>query len=134
MSYEKHPFILESVQSAILRDGSRDQIICWLEWNDRNGCYSDAECDSQGIPRLTIETARECMRAECAGYKKFLVKDNSGRNFSAEVYGADFTDEDREYCPDPDNQEDTFGDWLDAAEIGDEFTNEDDHQTIIRIS
>ena len=31
----------------------RQELIDWLEWNDPNGCYSDEDCDLEGLPRLT---------------------------------------------------------------------------------
>lgn len=37
----------------------RDSLICWLEWNDRNGCYTDEDCDNEQIGRLTLESATE---------------------------------------------------------------------------
>lgn len=37
----------------------RNSIIRWLAWNDRNGCYTDADCASEGLEPLTLEDARE---------------------------------------------------------------------------
>lgn len=30
-------------------------IIDFLQWNDRNGCYTDENCDSEDVPRVTYE-------------------------------------------------------------------------------
>ena len=38
---------------------SRDGIIGWLCWNDRNGIYLDDECELEGIDPLTREEALE---------------------------------------------------------------------------
>jgi len=29
--------------------GTRKQLIHWHEWNDSDGCYSDADCRAEGI-------------------------------------------------------------------------------------
>lgn len=29
----------------------------FLQWNDRNGCYTDENCDLEDIPRMTYEDA-----------------------------------------------------------------------------
>jgi hypothetical protein len=38
---------------------SRDGIIGWLCWNDRNGIYRDEECELEGIDPMTREEALE---------------------------------------------------------------------------
>lgn len=35
----------------------RKRIIKFLQWNDRNGCYTDENCDLEDIPRMTYEEA-----------------------------------------------------------------------------
>lgn len=35
----------------------RKRIIEFLQWNDRNGCYTDENCDLEDIPRMTYEEA-----------------------------------------------------------------------------
>ena len=55
------------MQLDILESGSRDDIIDWLVWNDSNGVYIDSDCDAEGMPRLTLETAREVMRQSIEG-------------------------------------------------------------------
>lgn len=36
---------------------NRLKIIQFLQWNDRNGCYTDENCDLENIPRMTYEDA-----------------------------------------------------------------------------
>ena len=36
---------------------NRLKIIQFLQWNDRNGCYTDEDCDLEDIPRMTYEDA-----------------------------------------------------------------------------
>lgn len=33
----------------------RIKITEFLQWNDRNGCYTDENCDLEDIPRMTYE-------------------------------------------------------------------------------
>jgi hypothetical protein len=47
------------VTEADLMGMSRDGIIGWLCWNDRNGIYLDDECELEGIDPLTREEALE---------------------------------------------------------------------------
>ena len=35
----------------------RVKIIEFLQWNDRNGCYTDENCDLEEVPRMTYEDA-----------------------------------------------------------------------------
>ena len=35
----------------------RVAIIGFLQWNDHNGCYTDENCDSEDVPRMTYEEA-----------------------------------------------------------------------------
>lgn len=35
----------------------RIKIIQFLQWNDRNGCYIDENCDLEEVPRMTYEDA-----------------------------------------------------------------------------
>ena len=42
----------------ILNDKNvRKQILSFLQWNDRNGCYTDENCDLEEVPRMTYEEA-----------------------------------------------------------------------------
>jgi len=38
---------------------TRQQLLEWLEWNDRNGCYSDEECRLEGFKPWTRAEALE---------------------------------------------------------------------------
>ena len=35
----------------------RKKIIRFLQWNDRNGCYTDENCDLEEVARMTYEEA-----------------------------------------------------------------------------
>lgn len=35
----------------------RIKITEFLQWNDRNGCYTDENCDLEEVPRMTYEDA-----------------------------------------------------------------------------
>lgn len=34
-------------------ENNRIKITKFLQWNDRNGCYTDENCDLEDIPRMT---------------------------------------------------------------------------------
>ena len=38
-------------------DKQRIKIVKFLQWNDKNGCYTDENCDLEHIPRMTYEDA-----------------------------------------------------------------------------
>jgi hypothetical protein len=46
---------------------SRDGIIGWLCWNDRNGVYTDYECELEGIEPLTREEALQIALEQIRG-------------------------------------------------------------------
>ena len=35
----------------------RVKIVNFLQWNDKNGCYADENCDIEVVPRMTYEDA-----------------------------------------------------------------------------
>ena len=39
----EHPFHDFKVQLELLTHGTREQLIAWLAWNDRNGIWSDED-------------------------------------------------------------------------------------------
>ncbi|MCY6354196.1 hypothetical protein OIO11_03000 [Clostridium sp. ZS2-4] len=39
------------------KEKRRAKIIEFLQWNDRNGSYTDENCDLEEIPRMTYEDA-----------------------------------------------------------------------------
>ena len=43
----------------LLKQGTREQIIEWLIWNDSDGCFSDEDALAEGLAPLTYEEARE---------------------------------------------------------------------------
>jgi hypothetical protein len=49
-------------QQALLRDGTREQLIAWLRWNDPNGSYSDRDLQADDQPPLTRVEAQSLMR------------------------------------------------------------------------
>lgn len=52
------------MQQQILTNGSREMVIHWLEWNDPNGVYSDADSIAEGLAPLTLEQARKLMKEQ----------------------------------------------------------------------
>jgi hypothetical protein len=56
-----HPYQQPAIQTAILSEGSRERVIEWLVWNDRNGTYTDTDSEAEGLPALTLEAARQVM-------------------------------------------------------------------------
>ncbi|CDB74688.1 putative uncharacterized protein [Clostridium sp. CAG:265] len=38
-------------------DSKRMLVLDFLQWNDRNGCYTDKNCDLEDLPRMTYEDA-----------------------------------------------------------------------------
>jgi len=55
------------VQLDILENGTRNDVINWLCWNDRNGCYRDDDAIAEGYDPLTLEEARDIMRGQIDG-------------------------------------------------------------------
>lgn len=49
-------------QRTLLRDGTREQLIGWLRWNDPNGSYADQDLQAEDRPPLTLDKARSLMR------------------------------------------------------------------------
>ena len=43
------------------REALRLDLINWLEWNDRNGVYSDQDCIDEGLPCMTTKEALQCV-------------------------------------------------------------------------
>lgn len=44
-------------EAKVRNERQRLIIIDFLQWNDRNGCYTDENCDLEEIPRMTYEDA-----------------------------------------------------------------------------
>lgn len=60
----KHPNHTEAVQADILNNGTREQVIAWLQWNDANGVYTDEASEAEGLEPLTLDDARNYMREQ----------------------------------------------------------------------
>ena len=58
----RYRFHEPEIQRWLLEQGTRQQIIVWLIWNDPNGIYTDRDSEAEGYPSLTIATARAAMR------------------------------------------------------------------------
>lgn len=57
---EEHRLIVDAIDNRPLtpsQEAARQNLINWLVWNDPNGCYTDADCDLEGLPRLTLISA-----------------------------------------------------------------------------
>lgn len=63
----KHPNHSEAVQADILNNGTREQVIAWLQWNDSNGVYTDEASEAEGLAPLTLKDARNYMREQLEG-------------------------------------------------------------------
>lgn len=66
--------------------------------------------------------------------KRFLVKDHSGRGIAVTLPLSVIQERwDMDYSNDPHNEyEDTLGGWLNNADVGDTFENQDEHVTFTR--
>lgn len=49
-------------QQTLLRDGTREQLIAWLRWNDPNGSYADSDLQADDHTPLTLDEARSLVR------------------------------------------------------------------------
>jgi hypothetical protein len=73
---------------------------------------------------------------------RFLVRDGSGRGLCVEKLYTEFDTDDRAFISDTaaaDEEEyghpsQTFGEWMDGSSAGDEFDNDDQMFTVIRIN
>lgn len=104
----------------------------WEVWNGRDIVdivSSREEAVARGVDAFT--TTDE---------PRFLVRDGSGRGWATETLYTSFTAEDREYREESydvngeEEETQTFGEWLDASDAGDEFDNSDSMFTVIRIN
>ncbi len=58
---KNHPFNEITVQLQSLTRGSREDIIEWLQWNDRNDIWADEDSEANERTPLTLEEARNLM-------------------------------------------------------------------------
>lgn len=112
-------------------------------WKDGGEWWEIREDD--GTFSATVATRNEAIEYEASEFiltdePRFLVRDESGRGGAAETLYTSFTESERSYSEETydidgnpeDNQ--TFGEWLDASYAGDEFNNSDSRFTVIRIN
>lgn len=62
MRFSPKDFQFPETQQDILLNGTREDLIQWLQWNDRNGVWSDEDSATEGWKPMTLEQARACMR------------------------------------------------------------------------
>jgi hypothetical protein len=55
-------FRAPETQQRILLEGSREEIIEWLAWNDPSGVWTDSDSAAEGWTPMTLEQARGAMR------------------------------------------------------------------------
>ncbi len=69
----KPPVIYHSqqFQQGLIRQGTREQIIEWLAWNDPNGTYTDQDSTAEGGSPLTLEQAKSLMQQQSARDREF---------------------------------------------------------------
>jgi hypothetical protein len=109
--------------------------------NDRNGCFSYDAVISEGGEMTKAEWADSTIAYAIKTLDdmpnhtepRFLVRDESGRGWAATTLYSEFTTEERDHVEDEEEPEDTFGDWLDNASVGDEYRNTDQNFTVIRV-
>lgn len=59
-----HPNNRPERQERILTEGTRADVIAWLAWNDAEGLYTDEARQSEDVEPLTLNQARDIMRAQ----------------------------------------------------------------------
>ena len=62
------PFLYQTAefQRCLLANGTREDLIEWLVWNDPNGTYTDEDSAAEGLAALARERAAEIMRDQLA--------------------------------------------------------------------
>ena len=118
-------------------NGGNAMINAVREWNDGRECWYVAD----GREWIGTFTTRDEARAAGAveftetDEPRFLVRDGSGRGWCAETLYSSFTADERSHNEDEEDEySPTFGEWLDSSSAGDEYSNSDTMQTIIRIN
>lgn len=61
MRFSPKDFRVPTTQRDILLNGTREDLIQWLLWNDRNGVWSDEDSTAEGWQPISLEQARACM-------------------------------------------------------------------------
>lgn len=128
---EIESLLMDAVNS---RDGG--ELSRLLQWNDRNGIYS-YEDNIREFGEMSREEWIDALINSayihiCNG-REYLVRDDSGRGYTATLDFSDFTKEERAYREDDSDEYcQSFGEWLVSCDIGDEYKNADDMRTVIR--
>ncbi|MBM4089560.1 MAG: DUF935 family protein, partial [Planctomycetes bacterium] len=90
--YLRRQFPQREIQDWIASEGSRNQIIEWLVWNDPNGVYTDTDSLAEGWEPLSEDGARSLMRsilnrdtgdAQFAGRASDVGKNAKGNRFAS---------------------------------------------------
>jgi hypothetical protein len=121
----------ESVAITVWKDGA-----AWFELRDEDGAHT-----------ATVATREEAMAYGVAKFidtpePRFLVRDDSGRGWCSETSYTQFDADDRAFMSETalaDEEEygeepQSFGEWLDNSSAGDEYENDDQMFTVIRIN
>jgi hypothetical protein len=58
---------MRNVTIEDLQSFTREQLIEWLCWNDRNGIYTDEDCEEEGIDPMSREYALELATEQIKG-------------------------------------------------------------------
>lgn len=51
----------------LLNNGTREEILEWLQSDDPNGTYSDEASEAAGMPVASLDDARQCLRRAISG-------------------------------------------------------------------
>jgi hypothetical protein len=115
----------------VWKDGSE-----WWEVFDTDGTYLEIvdtrEDAAEHGATVFVETPEP----------RFLVRDESGRGWCAEWNYSDIGPDERDYREEGTDTDyagnevefQSFGEWLDSSDAGDEFDNSDQMFTVIRIN
>jgi hypothetical protein len=69
-SFERVNTLDESMRNVTkedLKTMSREELIAWLQWNDRNGVYSDEDSELEGRDPISREEALEIALRQIEG-------------------------------------------------------------------
>jgi len=115
----------------VWKDGSE-----WWEVRDTDGTYLATVDDRAQAAEHGATVFIECPEP------RFLVRDESGRGWCAEWRYTDISADEREYREEGYDTDyagnevefESFGEWLDNSDAGDEFANGDQNFTVTRIN
>ena len=99
----------------------------WWEIRDEDGNFVE-----------TVDTVETASKLGCkilaTEEPTYTLVDDSGRSFVETVSYLAFTEDDRDYFNEDEDEQFTFGEWLDSSSVGDKYKNEDQNFTVTRIS